>query len=235
MRRFIAFTAVMLALPGCAVSTGPARPEGPVAGPARPQSAPATQGRPVDARYVERLQRTLPPLLAVMERPESASEVKIGIMDDPSINAGNAGGGQFLVTRGLLERASDDQLLAVLAHEVAHEDLGHVAKAQALGAGINIAGALLGNLFPGTGAIVPIAGTLVSRAYSRSEEHAADAHAVSLLRRVNRPDAPQLMIAALEWIQQQAGGGSGGGFLSTHPGTDERIQRLQKLAASNRS
>jgi Zn-dependent protease with chaperone function len=42
------------------------------------------------------------------------------------------------------------------------------------------------------------------------------------------------MIGALQWIQQQAGGSTGGGFLSTHPGTDERIDRLQKLAAANR-
>jgi putative metalloprotease len=188
----------------------------------------------VDQRYVQRLQAAFPPLLAVMDRPKRPDEVKVGIMDDPSINAGNAGGGQFLVTRGLLERANDDQLLAILAHEAAHEDLGHVAKAQALGAGINIAGMLLGNLFPGTGPIVPIAGTLVSRAYGRSEEHAADTHAVTLLRRMDRPNAAQLMIGALQWIQQQAGGSTGGGFLSTHPGTDERIDRLQKLAAANR-
>jgi Zn-dependent protease with chaperone function len=32
------------------------------------------------------------------------------------------------VTTGLLEKANDDQLRAVMAHVIAHADLGHVAK-----------------------------------------------------------------------------------------------------------
>ncbi|MFB3818289.1 MAG: M48 family metallopeptidase [Candidatus Methylomirabilales bacterium] len=217
-----------LLLAGCAAAPagdGPvARPQPPAGG-----SVPTAAQGQVDPRHVERLRRLLPPLLAAMNTPKSTSDVKVGIMTDRSINAANAGGGRFYVTLGLLEQASDEQLLAVLAHEVAHEDLGHVAKAQALGAGINIAGALLGSLFPGTQAITPIAGTLVARAYSRSEEYAADAHAVTLLTRVRHPAPAQTIIRALEWIRQQSGPG-GGGFLSTHPGTEERIQRLRRLA-----
>jgi putative metalloprotease len=216
-------------LAGCAVAPagdGPvARPQPPAGGP-----APTTAQGQVDPRHVERLQRLLPPLLAVMNSPKSPSDVKMGIMTDRSINAANAGGGQFYVTMGLLERASDEQLLAVLAHEVAHEDLGHVAKAQALGAGLNIAGALLGSLLPGSQAITPIAGTLVARAYSRSEEYAADAHAVTLLTRMRHPAPVQTVIGALEWIRQQSGPGGGGGFLSTHPGTEDRIERLRRPA-----
>jgi Zn-dependent protease with chaperone function len=222
--------AVLLAgflLGGCAVA--PAG-DGPVAGPQPRAGAPVPAGQgQVDPRQVERLRRLLPPLLAAMNEPKSTADVKVGIMTDRSINAANAGGGQFYVTLGLLEQASDEQLLAVLAHEVAHEDLGHVAKAQALGAGINIAGALLGSLFPGSQAITPIAGTLVSRAYSRSEEYAADAHAVTILKRMGHAAPAQTVIAALEWIQRQSGPG-GGGFLSTHPGTEERIERLRRQA-----
>ena len=65
------------------------------------------------------------------------SQVKIGILADPSINAANAGNGEFYVTRGLLNQANDEQLRAVLAHEMAHNDLGHVAKAQRLQAGVS--------------------------------------------------------------------------------------------------
>jgi Zn-dependent protease with chaperone function len=184
----------------------------------------------VDPRYAERLKSILPPLLAVMNHREQASQIKIGIMNDPSLNAANAGNGQFFVTKGLLDKANDEQLQAVLAHEVAHEDLGHVAKAQTLGAGLNVAGALLGNIFPLTGAIAPIAGTLVERAYSRSEEYAADAHGVELLRRLKQPNPAQQMVSALQWIEQQSGGGGGGGFLATHPGTPDRIERLKKPA-----
>jgi Zn-dependent protease with chaperone function len=36
------------------------------------------------------------------------------------------------------------------------------------------------------------------------------------------------MIQSLTWILERQGN-SGGGFLSTHPATDERIRALQKL------
>lgn len=51
----------------------------------------------------------------------------------------------------------------MLAHELAHEDLNHVAKAQVLGAGLNIGARILNELFPGSGAIAPLAGELVAR------------------------------------------------------------------------
>jgi predicted Zn-dependent protease len=78
------------------------------------------------------------PLIKSMNHPLSLNEVRVTLIDDPQINAANAGGGVFYVTTGLLEKASDDHLRGVLAHEVAHADLGHVAKAQALGTGDRI-------------------------------------------------------------------------------------------------
>ena len=93
---------------------------------------------PIDGRQADRLKRTMLPLLQATDKRSSASQVRIGLIDDPSINAANAGGGEFYVTTGLLQKASDEQLRGVLAHEIAHDDLGHVAKAQVLGAGLNI-------------------------------------------------------------------------------------------------
>jgi Zn-dependent protease with chaperone function len=131
-----------------------------------------------------------------------------------------------MVTTGLLQKANDDQLQAVLAHEVAHEDLGHVAKAQTLGAGLNIGMIILDQIIPGSGAITPIAGELVARSYSRREEYAADSHGVELLRRIGRPK--EQMIDTLTWLMQ-ASGPSGGGFFATHPATGDRIEALKKM------
>ena len=100
------------------------------------------------------------PLIQAMNTPKPLKQIRIGVIDDPGINAANAGGGQFYVTRGLLDRASDAQLLGVLAHEVAHDDLGHVAKVQALGTGLSLGIILLDQIVPGSSAITPIAGEL---------------------------------------------------------------------------
>jgi predicted Zn-dependent protease len=36
------------------------------------------------------------------------NQVRVGIMDDPRVNAASAGGGEFYVTTGLLQKANDD-------------------------------------------------------------------------------------------------------------------------------
>jgi putative metalloprotease len=163
-----------------------------------------------------------------MDKPRPPSQVKVGIMDDPQINAANAGNGEFYVTTGLLQKANDDQLLAVLAHEVAHEDLGHVAKAQALGTGLGIGAVILDQIIPGAGRVAPIAGALISRKYNRNEEYAADRHGVELLGRMGR--SKDVMINTLTWLMDSEGsGGEGGGFFSTHPATGDRIQELRRL------
>jgi predicted Zn-dependent protease len=147
-------------------------------------------------------------------------------VDDQQVNAANAGGNQFFVTTGLLHKASDDRLRAVLAHELSHQDLNHVAKAQVLAAGLGIGAAILDQIFPGTGAITPLAGQLVSSQYSRSEEYAADAHGVVLLRRAGYPK--EMMVDTLTWLLQVSGPGSGG-FFATHPAAADRIDAVRKM------
>ena len=161
-----------------------------------------------------------------MNHPRSPSQVRVAVLDDPQINAASAGGGQFYLTAGLLQKANDQQLLAVLAHEVAHDDLGHVAKAQALGAGVSIGAIILDQIFPGTGQLAPVAGTLITRSYSRKEEYAADKHGVDLLNRIGQPK--EVMIDTLTWLMQSEGA-SGGGFFATHPATGDRIEALRKM------
>ena len=214
-------------LGGCAFETAPAGRTSDSTRPAPTQKAPSASQASVDPAQVERLKRVMIPLIQVMNKPKSPSQVKVGIIDDPSINAANAGNGEFYVTTGLLQKASDDQLLAVMAHEVAHDDLGHVAKAQALGTGIGIGAVILDQIIPGAGRVAPIAGALIQRKYSRSEEYEADAHGVDLLKRVGRNK--DVMINTLTWLMSAEGGGGGGGFLSTHPDTGDRIDVLRKL------
>jgi predicted Zn-dependent protease len=167
------------------------------------------------------------PLIQAMNKPMPLNEVKITLIDDQQINAGNAGGGKFIVTMGLLQKANDDQLRGVLAHEIAHADLGHVAKAQALGTGLNIGTIVLNQIIPGSGLITPIIADLgVMKPYSRTEEYQADAHGVEILNKAGFP-GKQIMAGTLTWLLQTEG--PSGGFFATHPGTQDRIQRVQSM------
>ncbi len=192
----------------------------------REEYPPSASARRVDPYDAERLRRVIIPLLRAMDHPCRTDQVRIGLINQNEVNAANAGNCQFYVTTGLLHRASEDQLRGVLAHEIAHEDLGHVAKAQVLGAGLNVTAALLQQLFPAAGVLAPVAGELVARGYGRTEEYAADRHGVEILRRAGY--SKETMLDALTWVRRVSGSG-GGGFLSTHPGLDDRIATIERM------
>jgi Zn-dependent protease with chaperone function len=221
--------ALALMLGGCSVTSG-----SPSASPSsskettRPQSSPTASAKPVSGADAERLKRVMVPLLQAMNHPLDPSKVKIGILDDSHINAASAGSGEFYVTRGLLEKANDQQLAGVLAHELAHDDLGHVAKAQTLGTGISIGAVLLDQIFPGAGAIAPIAGKIALNKYTQREEYQADAHGAEILQKAGMPGR-DVMANTLTWLMQTEGGSSGGGFFATHPATTDRIEALRRM------
>ena len=193
----------------------------------RPAPSSSTKtARPVDGAQAERLKRVMVPLISGMNRPLPLNQVKVGIIDDDRINAASAGNGEFYVTRGLLEKANDDHLAGVLAHELAHDDLNHVAKVQTLGTGLSIGAVILDQIFPGAGAIAPIAGQLVINRYTQREEYAAEQHGVQILRKAGR--RPEIMAETLSWLVKTEGGSSGG-FFATHPATADRIEALRRL------
>jgi Zn-dependent protease with chaperone function len=220
----LALVAGLTLLCGCV--EGVAQAPQPAPQPQQQTQAPQPAAK-LDPAQINRLKAILPPLLQKMDRPIPLNEVKLTVLNDPHVNAANGGGGDFYVTVGLLQKANDDHLRAILAHEVAHADLGHVAKAQILGAGLNIGIVLLDQILPGSSALTPIAGELVANAYSRKEENEADAHAVTIMRRAGY-DGKALMANSLTWLAKTEGD-SGGGFFATHPATGDRVQAVLAL------
>jgi predicted Zn-dependent protease len=203
---------------GCAIET--VSPPAPA--PAR--KPPEASAKPLDPSQTARLQRIMLPLVRAGNKTRSLKQVRVTVIEDSKINAANAGDGEFYVTTGLLQKANDEQLRGILAHEIAHDDLGHVARAQVLGVGLNLGVILLEQILPGSSVITPVAGTLVARAHSRSEELAADRHAVEILERAGY--SKDVMIDALAWVMKSSPD-DGGGFLSTHPATSDRIDALR--------
>ena len=214
---------LILALASCSIHTSQA-PSGSPAPTASVQSA--SEGRQFDLQQAERLKMVLIPLLEKMTHPIPLDRVRIGLMDDSHINAANAGGGEFYVATGLFLRANDEQLGGVLAHEVAHADLGHVSKLQNIETGTNIAAILLSAFgVPGAGLLAMDGDLMIARPYGRDAEYAADRHGAELLQLTGR-DGERIMAATLTWLMQAEGAGAGG-FFATHPATDDRVHRVQ--------
>lgn len=183
------------------------------------------RAKPATEQQLKRVRRVMLPLLQATDRRIASDAVRLAIVDDAKINAASGGDGQYFVTTGLLQQASDEQLRGVIAHEIAHEDLGHPTKAQVLGAGVGLGAALLEKVFPGSAAVAPIAGTIVTGHYSRPMELAADRHAIKLLQRAGY--SKLTMVNTLTWLMQ-LNGDTGGGVFASHPATSERIQALQE-------
>jgi Zn-dependent protease with chaperone function len=227
-RGFIAGAVATVVLSGCELVPMPPPSQGSAPSPASRQTPPGATGGKVDPVVVARLKGVMVPLLQHMDHPLALNQVRVGILDDPHINAANGGAGDFYVTKGLLQKANDDELRAVMAHETGHADLGHVAKLQRLSTGLQVGTVLLEQIFPKAAAVAPIAEQLVTNAYTRQEEYQADSHGVELLKRTGL-DGKALMVHTLTWLKQTEG--DSGGFFATHPATGDRIQAVQQLPA----
>jgi predicted Zn-dependent protease len=156
------------------------------------------------------------------------------ILDDPAINALSCPGGIVLVNKGLCDLAqNEDELAAILAHEVAHIALRHgiqsVEKAKLTSAWTTLGheGAQqLGSsevqeLSENYGDVVDdITINLVTRGYSRESEQQADSLAVHILAEAGYDPAA---LASILTRMSQLTHTSGPGFWQTHPAPLDRV------------
>lgn len=134
--------------------------------------------------------------------------------------------GRVVLLDGLVHLAgNDDQVIAVLAHE-----LGHVRGRHGLRLLIqsSLVAGVASVVFGDVSSLLVVAPTLVLNArYSRDFERAADEHAVALLQ--TQGLSPGLLADLLEKLQaQKPAQGEGAGFLASHPASSERIARLRR-------
>ena len=171
-------------------------------------------------------------------RPYTYGGYHFAVLDTDEINAFACPGGIIFITRGMLNLVqNEDELAAVLAHEIGHVTQKHGLKAiskarwtqvvTTLGmeAAREYTGAQLDslvNLFEGT--IDDVFQTLVVRGYGRDDEFEADATAIHSLQASGYDPAELLRL--LKTLQSIKGRKSGG-ILSTHPNLTDRIEKVK--------
>jgi len=149
-------------------------------------------------------------------------------VESASVNAVGAPSGFVAVTTGLLRAVrSEDELAAVLAHEVAHVQLGHTMQpVEAARKQERLTGVLLegtGDLVHAFFGKVVSAGTdfVLDRGFGKRNELAADALAARILAEAGYD--PGALASSLGRLGTPGGRG---GFFSRHPPASERIAAL---------
>lgn len=154
------------------------------------------------------------------------------VLDSDSVNAYAAPTGPIYVTRGLLQGLrSDDELAAVLGHELSHSERRHGRQQYLQSRQTGMVGLVI---TVATG--VPLAslgtdllGTIMGRGYSRGFELESDRDGMmSAYAAGYRPEAYLRVQEHLEDLQRERGGG-GAGWLRTHPGGKQRKEQLSDI------
>ncbi|HEX3363747.1 M48 family metallopeptidase [Phenylobacterium sp.] len=197
------------------------------------------------------LRRFAEPLIATSKR--AGLPWDIALIDADTVNAWALPGGKIAVHKGLIRYcASPEELGAVISHEIGHAELSHgvaqiknkkfvqgmggIAKQQIVeqvgrktgGAGAFLTSEVL-TAFEG-----PVY-DMVTSGYSQDLEYAADGHIVRVFHTVgyDSTHAPDFFNTMLRLVPP--GTKATTSLYSTHPGTKDRIKRLQKVIQTDKT
>ncbi len=164
-------------------------------------------------------------------RPDAVKwpwEVHVVSIDE--VNAWAMPGGKMAIYTGLIEKlnATDDEIAAVMGHEMSHALREHSRERASREMGtqlaVGIAGALFGLGDLGQNLAGLVADVTLNKPHSRTQETEADRIGVELAARAGYD--PRAAITLWEKMQK-ASGGQPPQFLSTHPSHENRINDLR--------
>jgi predicted Zn-dependent protease len=196
-----------------------------------------TKYRPYNNEKANKYINLLGTSLAYSSRkPETYGGYHFQILDSADINAFGAPGGFIVVTRGLLQCAkSEDEVAAILAHEIGHVALAHgieaIKQSQESAAWAKLGASMVDSDIK---AVVGFFGSSVEgmmntafvSGYSQAQENAADHEAILILKRAGYD--PKALVRVLETMKTKLKP-DGVDFAKTHPDPDERISDVNNF------
>ncbi|HEY7535040.1 MAG TPA: M48 family metalloprotease [Thermodesulfobacteriota bacterium] len=179
------------------------------------------------------------------DEPSTYGGYHFAILNSKEINAFACPGGIIFITKGMINAVqNEDELAAVLAHEIAHinhrDGVSSIQKARLTEVATLIGSeaaqrytpaqlSQLAGLFEGS--VDDVFKTLVINGYSKSQEYSADESALTYLSRAGYD--PEALENFLKRLMNQAQA-SGGGMMKTHPATVERIEEVNEEMPSTK-
>ncbi len=171
-------------------------------------------------------------LAAVSERPDLPWSFRI--VDDPVVNAFALPGGPVYVTRGILAYfSSEAEMAAVLGHEIGHITARHsveqISRAQLAGIGLAV-GSMLSRDVARYSGLASQGLQVLFLSFGRDDEHESDMLGVRYAGRLDYDVRQSVtMHEKLDRIGELSNGGGIPSWLSTHPSSEDRIERLHAL------
>jgi Zn-dependent protease with chaperone function len=183
-----------------------------------------------DSNDVAQLTALAAPLIQAL--PAGRRDLKFYISDDPQPNAFALPGGHVVVNTGLLQLADQpEELLGVLAHELAHQTQRHVMRRKLAAAGPLVIFGLFLHGGSGLGNLLTMgSGLMVYQGFSQDYETEADDTGWNYLVAANID--PRGMIRAFQKLEAAEGKWGLHALMpqafQSHPATQKRIARLEK-------
>jgi predicted Zn-dependent protease len=193
----------------------------------------ALNRNPEQLRRVREITSRLIPTTAVFRKDAPSWKWEVNLISSKEVNAWCMPGGKMAVYTGLIEQlnATDEELAAVMGHEIAHALREHAreraSQQMAQQTIIGIGAALLGIGDLGAGLANVVADVTVGLPYARNFERESDRIGVELAARAGYDPRAAVTL----WQKMiKVGGGGPPQLLSTHPAPAERIEDLKEYA-----
>lgn len=160
---------------------------------------------------------------------------EVHVLSIDEVNAWCMPAGKMAIYTGLISKlkATDDEIAAVMGHEIAHALREHsreqISRQMGTQLGIGIVGALLGVGELGQSIAGTVANVTLNLPKSRTAEVEADRIGVELAARAGFD--PRAAVTLWQKMQGSADGGAPPKFLSTHPSHEDRIRDLTEYSA----
>ena len=158
---------------------------------------------------------------------------QLSLINSPVLNATCAPGGKITFYTGIIDqlKLSDDEIAAIMGHEIAHALREHgrerLSQAMAQSTITNIALAAAGGYGAQINAANQVAQYVLVLPNSRQHESEADAIGVELAARAGYN--PRAAISVWQKMMKATQGKNPPEFLSTHPSGETRIEQLSAL------
>lgn len=150
------------------------------------------------------------------------------VINSSQINAFALPGGKVFMSRGLMERLSNEaELAAVLGHEIGHVVAEHIGKQMSQAMGLQVGLAVLGAATETqwAEALGGVGGQLYLLRFGRGQETEADDLGMTYMVRAGYD--PRGMLGVHRVLIEASGSGAAVEFLSTHPDPKNRLEAAE--------